>query len=470
MSTEVKASVAYTMCSVLQKCLSFFTLPIFTRLLTTEQFGQYIIYSSWSGIIMIFLTLNLGYGSFSTAMVRFENRRNEYIASVQGICLLLSAVFLILYIPFSGLWNKLFDLPTSLVLVMVPEILAQTGIQLWSGKKRFEFKYKCVIAVTLAIAVLSPITAYLMIINTNDKGTARILGYSLVTAAVGGFIFISNILKGKSFYTKEFWKYALGFNLPLLAYYLSQVIFNQSDRIMIGHMCGESEAAMYGVAYNLAMVLTFVLNAINNSYVPWFYGKLKEGRQHENRKIACLIAGIMSLLLLAVIWYAPEMIYIMAGEQYMPAVDVVAPIAMSLLMLFYAQLFINVEFYYEEKKKLIIASIAAAVINILLNLLLIPVFGFTAAGYTTLLSYVIFVLSNYLAMKRVIRSHSVEDNAYSYKGLVAIAAGFTAASFLGIALYDYIIPRIVITALVIFIVLINAKRIVSAVKGETTNE
>ena len=70
----VKVSTSYAVCSILQKCLSFITLPLFTRLLTTEQYGQYTIYSSWSGILMIFLTLNLAYGSFQTAMVKFEEK------------------------------------------------------------------------------------------------------------------------------------------------------------------------------------------------------------------------------------------------------------------------------------------------------------------------------------------------------------------------------------------------------------
>ena len=72
----VKVSTSYAICSILQKCLSFITLPLFTRLLTTEQYGQYTIYSSWQGILMLFLTLNLAYGSFQTAMVKFEDRRS----------------------------------------------------------------------------------------------------------------------------------------------------------------------------------------------------------------------------------------------------------------------------------------------------------------------------------------------------------------------------------------------------------
>lgn len=90
-----RASVAYAICSVLQKCISLITLPLFTRMLTTEQYGQVTIYTSWTGLLGIILTLNLAYGSFSTAMVEFEDKRNEYISSIEGICIFLSGIFII---------------------------------------------------------------------------------------------------------------------------------------------------------------------------------------------------------------------------------------------------------------------------------------------------------------------------------------------------------------------------------------
>lgn len=458
----VKVSISYALCSILQKCLSFITLPLFTRLLTTEQYGQYTVYSSWSGIVSIIITLNLAYGSFSKAMVKFEDRRDEYISSLQGLCLLLSCAFLIVYLPFHKAWNVLFELPTTLILLMMFEILFMTSVQFWSGKKRFEFKYKSVVAVTLAMSVLSPVVAYVLVVLSDEKGYARIWGYALVTVLFGAVIFICNAIKGRHFYNKEFWKYALGFNVPLLAYYFSQVIFNQSDRIMISHITGESDAAMYGVAYNLAMILTFILNSINNSYVPWFYGKIKEGRAEDNKRISVMIAVLMALMILCIIWYAPEIIFIMAGNQYEAAIYVVAPVSMSLLLLFYVQLFINVEFYYEEKKLLIIASIGAAVVNIVLNYLLIPKLGFVAAGYTTLFSYVVFVVSNYFAMKSVLARNNVDDNMYNYKYLFLIFVLFVISGFLGVILYEWLAIRIIITLLVLIIVILKRERFIDA--------
>lgn len=460
----VKVSTSYAICSILQKCLSFITLPLFTRLLTTEQYGQYTIYSSWQGILMIFLTLNLAYGSFQTAMVKFEDRRSEYITSIQGICLLLSLVFLAIYLPFRNLWNQLFELPTLLLLLMVSEIIFTTATQLWMERNRFEFKYKSVVAITLLTSILSPILAFILVSSTDEKGYARIVGYAGVNILVGLIIFILNSKRGKKLYNKGFWKYAFGFNIPLIAFYLSQVIFNQSDRIMISHMTGTGEAAMYGVAYNLAMILTFVLNAINGSYVPWMYGKIKKGRGIENKQISIVLIILMGLMILCVIWFAPEIILIMAGKKYEAAIYVVAPVAMSLLLLFYCQLFINVEFYYEEKKMLVYGSVGAAILNIVLNYFLIPVFGFVAAGYTTLASYIVFALSNYYTMRLVLKKRNLPDNLYNYKALLWLFIVFMIVGFVGVALYGNLIVRIIVALFVLVLMILNRNKFIVALK------
>lgn len=456
----VKVSISYAICSILQKCLGLITLPLFTRLLTTEQYGQATIYSSWSGILTIFLTLELQYGSFSKAMVKYENRRDEYIACAQGICILLSCFFLTMYLPFRNLWNKLFELPTDIIVLMVFDIIAGAGIAFWSGKKRFEFRYKEVIVVTLAISIISPILQYFLVVNTDEKGYARIIGGAIVTIVFGGYIFISSLIKVKHIFNEEFWRYALGFNVPLLVYYLSQIIFNTSDRIMISHMAGKSKAAIYGVAYSLAIMLNFVLNAINNSYVPWFYGKLKNRKQDDNKQIANAISILMASLLLGVIWFSPEIIRILAGKAYTGAKWIVPPVAISTLLLFYSQLSINYEFYFESKKKLIKASICAAVTNIILNALMIPVFGYYAAGYTTLFSYLLFAGANYFAMKKIIKEKGIKTHGFDVKTLLIILSVFVALAFVGMFLYNYFIIRVCVVLIAAFVMALNYRQFV----------
>ncbi len=465
MPLEVKASTAYAVCSILQRCMSFITLPLFTRLLTTQQYGQYNVYTSWSSILTIFITLNLAYGSFSTAMIRFEEDRPGYIAAVQNVCVVLAAVFFAIYLPFRQWWNGVFEMSTPLVCLMVVDVLAQFALLCWYGVRRFAFQYKSVIAVTLLIAVVSPLIAYFMVINSQERGVARIFGYALFGILVGTIIFVYNAIRGGGGFNRKYWRFALGFNIPLIPYYLSQVVFNESDRIMISHISGTDKAGIYGVAYTLATLLTFVLNAINNSYVPWFYGRIKEGKGEENRSVSCGIAGLMAFLLLGVIALAPEIIGILAGKAYREAVWVVPPVAMSMLLLFYSQLFINLEFYYEEKTMLVWGSIASALLNILLNYLLIPMFGFVAAGYTTLASYIVFALANYFTMKLVLKKRNIQGNFFDLKLLIWIFLIFTGLSFAALALYELPLIRFAIILLVLLAVFIKRKAAVEFVKS-----
>ena len=464
----VKASVAYTVCSILQRCLSMVTMPLFTRILTQEQYGQYTLYSTWMNIFTIFITLNLAYGSFSKAMITFEKDRYGYVAAVQNVTAVLAGVFLLVYMPLRHIFNPMLDLPTPVILLMVGEIVFQCALLCWYGHRRFANKYKSVVLVTLGVAVAAPILAYILVSFSTEKGYARIVGYSAVNIAVGLFFFVIALVRGKGGMKKEYWKYALCFNIPLIPYYLSQVVFNQSDIIMIENLTGPRSTdyvAMYGVAYNLATLMTFVLNSINGSYVPWFYEKIRDKKGSDNRSMANGIAILMAFLLLSVIAIAPEFIGIMADTGYEAAVWVVPPVAMSILLLFYAQLFINVEFYYEAKNMLVWGSIGSAAINIGLNYLLIPKYGFVAAGYTTLASYILFAAANYFAVRRIAKKEDLDLDFFDMRSLILIFLVFAVLSFLAMFLYNLFWIRWAIIAAVLLSLIIFHKKVIAMVKS-----
>ena len=469
-SVELKASIAYMFCSVIQKSLSFITLPLFTRLLTTTQYGQYTIYSSWVSIFSIFLTLNLAYGSFSPAMIKFENNRDGYIASVQGICTVLCVIFLAVYLPFRETINGWLEMPTFLVIAMVLEILFTCSFLCWCGKKRFDYKYISVIVITLLIAFMSPVFAFVLVQSFKEKGYARIIGYSLVTITVGFVIYVLNFVKGKNFFNKEFWRYAITFNVPLIVYYLSQVVFNQSDRLMINYYCGTDKAGIYGVAYNLAMILTFVINSISNAYTPWLYNKIKKGEHRDNQKVTLYIALLLAVLISLIIWLTPEIIWVMAGEEYLEAIWVVPPVAASLLLLLYTDFSTNIEFYYKKRFGLVFASIFAAILNIVLNAILIPKWGFVVAGYTTFISYMVFAFSNYLVILRYVRKGKELYGIYNVKLLLLLLLAFLIINVCAMLLYNYMVVRICIIVLTMVVLFILRKKIVNSFKRLLSKE
>ena len=438
---EAKSSMSHAVCSILQRCMKFLTLPLFTRLLTTEEYGQYTVYTSWMVLLTIFITLEMANSSFAAAMAKYPGRRDEYIAAVEEISFVLAFLFLAVYLPFQDQWNRLFHLPTGMMLVMVVEILSDFFISCWLGRNRYEYRYKTAFSVSLTIAICSPLLSLLLVLTMPYKGYARILGNSIVIFLLGAILCIRSFSGGKGRFSRDLIAFALSFNFPLIPYHLSRMICNQSDMIMIDHICGKADSGIYGVGYSLSVMLTFALDAITNSYLPWFYGRLNTDRQRENRRVSFGLSLLMAALLLVVIALAPEVIAIVAPPDYRGAIWIVPPVTMSVLLMFYAKFPINIEFYFEEKKGLLYGTVTAAVVNLILNALLIPVFGFIAAGYTTLFSYLVMAGMHVVIGKRLLRRKGIADDMFDYKALLLLLLLFAAAAFGLMLLYDHFFIR-----------------------------
>jgi len=157
MPIPVKASFWFTVCSIMQKGIAFVTVPIFTRLLTTDEFGIYQVYQSWIDVLSIFATLKLAAGVYNNAMLKFKDTREEMTASFQGLSTTVSFILFMLFLCFRSQWEKLFTLPDILVYIMFLEIFLSVSLQLWAAKQRFEYQYKTLVIVNMAMAFLAPI-------------------------------------------------------------------------------------------------------------------------------------------------------------------------------------------------------------------------------------------------------------------------------------------------------------------------
>ena len=465
MPIAIKASGWYMACNIFQNALGFITLPIFTRILTTEEYGLYSIYLTWMNLLVIFTTLNLQYGVFNTAMIKYEDSRDKYISAMQGLTTVISLLWLVIYVVAHGLWDKLFGLPTIVMIAMAIEMLFLPAKDFWCGKQRFEYKYKEMVLYTVALMIINPLIAILAILAAdNERGVIRILAAVAVNVVFYGVIYVRNFCKGKTFYHKEYWKYALEFGLPLIMYYLSQMIFNQSDKLMIQHMEGLDKAGIYSLIYSCSVIIVFVINAINSAFVPWKYEKLKNKSYEEIGKVSFLLAFAISVILYLVVLGGPEIVKIVATEEYYEAIWIMPPVIASLFFLFLSQLFINIEFYFEEKRALVIGALISAILNIVLNYFAISWWGYIAAGYTTLIAYIAFAFTNYFYMKKLFREKMGDCKVFPILRLSALGMGFLLLCMLTLALYPYVYIRWGILIAICILVLINYKKLLPLIK------
>lgn len=421
MSIQAKAAIWFAICNIFQKGISFITVPLFTRLLTPEQYGTYSLYLSWLQILTIITSLYLYQGVFNNGMTKFAKDRDAYISSMQGLTLTITIIVFVFYMITHKLWNELLGLTPIFMVMMFIEMSVTPALNFWSGKQRFEFRYKRLVAVTLAKSISNPILGLIMVLLAQQKDVARVVSVVITEVIFCGFIMVYQFIRGKKFIDLNYWKYALGLAVPLLPHYLSGMILNQGDRVMIDHMVGKSEVAFYSVAYNIGLLVQIFTHAINNSFIPWMYLKIKENDYLSIRRIVNILLLIIAIIGICLMMCSPELVFILGSEKYASAVYVISPVAASVFFIFLYNVLAIPQFYFERTKFLAISSFTSAILNIVLNYIFIKMFGFIAAGYTTLACYVFYSFGHYIVSKHVLKEYLHEVELYDKYFILALS-------------------------------------------------
>ncbi len=437
----MKASFWYMVCSVLQRGISIITTPIFTRMLTREEYGVYSVYTSWYQIIIIFCTLNLFFGVYNNGMTKWPDDRKRFTSSLQGLTTVITMSLFIIYLVFQNFWNRIFQLDSIYMYAMFVEILCVPAYSFWSASQRYDYKYKALICVTLFIVIATPALGILCVINARNKAMARVLSAVFVQICVGLCFYTYNMMKGRTFFHKQYWKYALAFNIPLIPHYLSTTILNQADRIMIQQMVGFGEAAIYSVSYNVATLITIVTTALTNTFTPYMYKSMKAGNISGIKKYSTYLLLLVGFVASMIMVFGPEVVAIFASKEYGEAIWVIPPVACAIFFKFLYPLFSNVEFYYENTKFVMIASSIGAILNIVLNYIFIPIFGYVAAGYTTLVCYMAYSFAHYFGHKVIARRNGMTEKAFDLHVILLLCVAMLAIMIVVTMLYNHTIIR-----------------------------
>lgn len=457
---QLKAAFWFLICSFLQKGISMLTTPIFTRMLTTAEYGQYNVFNSWLGIIGIFVTLRISYGVFSQGLVKFEQDRNVFCSSLQGLATTLVLFWTVIYLLFRNFWNGVFSLSTVQMLCILLLTWCSTAFECWAAEQRVEYKYRMLVIVTLLVSVIKPLIGIVFVALANDKVTARILGLVLVELVGYVGLFASQVKRGKRIYSGKYWKYALAFNIPLVPHYLSQVVLSSSDRIMISSMVGDSQAGIYSLAYSLSSIMQLFNTALMQTISPWIYQKIKDQKIKEIEPIAYISIAFIAAVNLLLILFAPEAVAIFAPKTYREAIYVIPPVAMSVFFMYSYDLFAKFAFYYEKTQMIMTASCIGAALNVALNYVFIQKYGYVAAGYTTLACYIIYAIAHYAMMNMVCKKFCGGIKPYKGAYIGGIAVLFLVFGFVLLSTYDYVLIRYGLIVVAIIFTVLNRKKIV----------
>lgn len=465
LSAEVKTSLCFMICNVIQKCIAYITIPIFTRLLTDAAYGTYTLYLSWENIFLIFSTLNLGNQVFNNGMIKYANDRDGYTSSMVGLTFVTVSLFSIVYFVFRHGFDRAVDSIATFMPLMLLDMLFFGVVELWLVRKRYEYKYRSISILILIRFLLNPSLGLLLVLTCRSRIYGRILSIVISNAVPFAIVLWLVFKKSRRFAHRDYWKYALKLSLPLIPHHLSLVILNSSDLIMIANYCGESYTAYYSVANGAAIIMQIIFNSIRITLEPWIYQRLNEGNYAKIRKVTSPLILLVAALNLLPVLFAPECIAILGSSGYMQAVNIMPILSCSIFMLFLYPLFVSIELFHENNKLTAVGSVSAALLNILLNMIFIPRFGYEAAAYTTLVSYMLLTFFHYCMVKRICKTHHITERIFNARLIVLLTVSQLVVSVCVRFLYGSLLLRCGLILLLLIVLFVLRKKIIALLKN-----
>lgn len=439
---SINAGTWYTISNFLSKTLIYICTPIYTRVLTTNEYGMYSNFLSWQAILTVLIGLDLSV-SINNAYIDFKEKKE--FKSYVG-CIVIGSIIIPTFISFLiylniDYFSELTGLTNKYIICLLLFLCINNVFQIFQAEQITSLKYKVFSCLTVTSSLGNLLVTLISLYFLTDKVFAMIIG-NITFSIIISISLLFYYIKEKIILSFSYLKYGLSISLPLLPHLLSAVILNSTDKIMITKFCGSADNALYSIVYTVSLVLTMFSSSINKAWVPWFFNKVKENDIVTIKKASNKILGIISGGTIFLAIFSPEIIIIVGGEKYSDAVKLMPPIILSCYFQYIYTLYVNIEFYLKKTAVISIATIICAIINFIMNYTLLPIFGYIVAAYTTLISNLLLLMIHVCIVSKVKMSHML-NNKFIFICSICTLVGLLLISLTYLNVYIHYISIII---------------------------
>ena len=382
--------------------ITVLTMPIFTRLLGAEQYGKYSLYISWLTICTCFMGLQVS--GLGTGIYQFKQDYKKLRSSILVEGTVASFALIGIAIVFLKPLSHVLGFPQVFTIVMLVEAFAQFIINFassaWIYEKKASYNMVSSLTVLFSTTLLSVTLLLAFRDRLSDLYYARVWGTAVPQILIAVFIWIFIFNEEKFGYKKEYWLYGLHFGLPMIFHTLSHQVLIQSDRVMMQKFSiSDSEIGVYSFFYTFTAVLSTILSALNNSWVPFLYEFLNQKEYNKlNQKVNHYVQ-LFTMIVCGFLLLSREVVKIFANSEYWIGMPLIPFLSLVIYFTFLYQFPVNYEFFHKKPGVTAGGTTITALVNICLNWLLIPKYGMYGAVIATLISYMILALMHIAIVK-----------------------------------------------------------------------
>lgn len=383
----MKKSLVNTAMQILGKAVSvmvsLITTGILTRKMGLEGYGSFILISS----MFVFLDSLADFGTKTIGIREVAKDEEKNIWGKIFYLRLLMALIafvagLVIVWSWSGLINVRLEATVALLMIWLTslagfwEILFQVRLKM-GLKVVADTAFPLLFLLWLLTANNSMSLMMVMIVYLVARAISLLIGYWLASGIEK--IEVKRVDREQ---LGSLWKmsWPMGVFLVVFATYDRAV-----DMMVIQHFRGAKEVAWYGLAYKMYGVLIQPAYFYVNSIFP-----ILSGKNSYKKEIFWLSLGILStfaVLMLIGVWVlAPWMVMVLGGEEYLPAVGVLRILGIAWIWSYIGHLLGFTLIARGGQKEMLYLGLMALVLNLSLNIWLVPYYGIVAAAWITVLT------------------------------------------------------------------------------------
>jgi len=390
--TLLKHSFIYLFARGVPGVVNFLAIAVYTRLLSPEEYGQYVLVIAWVGLgyAVLFQWLRLGLLRF---LPRYQKENRSILLATIVVAFLVTALTTVFIGSLVFLFWPNFKL-TGLLMLSFALLLVQAWYEINLTLLSSQLKPLRYGIVSLSKAVLALLLGwYLAIRGLGVPGLilGLIVGF-LVPGLWTTYYEWHRVKIGQ--FDRSIFKKLLTYGLPLTATFALNFVVSSSDRIMLGWLKSTEASGLYAVGYDLAQQsLVMLMMVVNLAAYPLAVWNLEQkgikAAQIQLKQNCILLLAIAMPAAAGLAILAPNIAHVILGESFRQSAARIIPLISlgAFLMGFKAYYFdLSFQLGQHTQSQTLIALISASV-NILLNFWWIPNFGIYGAAYATIIAY-----------------------------------------------------------------------------------
>lgn len=398
-----KETAIYGVSSIVGRFLNYLLVPVYTIALPASSGGYGVVTNiyAWVALILVLLTCGMETGFFRFANKGQDDPMRVYSTTLLSVSigsLVFVALGLLFLEPIAG-WLEYGEHPWYIGMMMI--VVAMDAIQsipfayLRYKKRPIKFAALKLLFIFLNIALN---LFYYVILKGNDVGYAFL--FNLVCTSVVMVCMIPELRGFTYVLDKELLKRMLRYSLPLVILGVAGILNQVADKIIFPFVYpDEAEATVqlgiYGAASKIAMIMAMFTQAFRFAYEPFVFGKSKEKDSREMYAQAMKFFIIFTLLAFLAVMFYMDILRHVIGRDYWDGLRVV-PVVMAAEI--FMGIYFNLSFWYkliDETRWGAYFSLTGCTILILMNIFLIPKYGYIACAWAGFTGYGVAMLLSY---------------------------------------------------------------------------